>query len=725
MAQVQRNLSVSAVIPPNASDYQFNFASDGQTTVHQRIYLSYTITYGVRAGLEVDSPITIVAHFNDDLAPDGSHVTEYITGSATNAYGGVPPVVDLINRTITWTIPHLPEGIVDQTLNFQLKTTENYSGTTPVDFTTKADMSNQFVTMPEKSVNQTYLFEPAHTILTPTPSPVLTATPGPQVTPYQLRIINVSINTISPQSATIGVSTNLAAKSYLRYGTTPQNLNAVTAPSAYGLYETIDLTNLHPATRYYFQVVSADEQGKLSFSEIYTFTTATEPLQTVPSKNAISLTSNDVVLASELLNDTENGNALALITTDTNYQLIYTYATKPLLRSSEVVLRSTSGEEQVVHMHPQTSLIYKASLRTNGPGRFTVLIRKTDANGNIHEQKIAQLKVMRPLTVIDKNSHTLIGDARVLLAVYNPAQGTFESVAAASFPGVKKNPDFTNALGELPLLLPAGRYQITVSALGYRPQTVNFTLGGENRQEFPTVFLQSDPFNLAAIGLFLRDWLNDLLQEIMQILPAISHSSRLFALVATGVTAGFVLLSYLLFTIRTQMKLHHLFPFFFFFIAVARKKHKEAYLSGIVQTPDKQALAGARIDIIDPKAKTVLTHVVTNAAGTFHIRNAFLPQTVLFLITKDGSAPLEVGVDTIAKESLRFVLQQHGEQKPLIIQEIHHLAGSLFEISLVFSLIFELFFFVTFGPIITLPFLAITLLNILLWLFYLEEHTRI
>ena len=173
---VQRNLSVTAQINPGVQDFQFSFATDGKTQVPQDEELSYEITFGANSSAVQSSTNTIVAHYSGERAPDGSRVVDYVIGSATNGYGGVQPVVDLQTRTITWTIPDLPPGTTDQKLRFNLRTNSSYSGETRVSFITRVTMSNEFATMPEHSVVQSYQFDPAR--ITPAPTrPAATSAP--------------------------------------------------------------------------------------------------------------------------------------------------------------------------------------------------------------------------------------------------------------------------------------------------------------------------------------------------------------------------------------------------------------------------------------------------------------------------------------------------------------------------------------------------------------------
>lgn len=96
--------------------------------------------------------------------------------------------------------------------------------------------------------------------LTPLPKPVIT---------------NISVSNITTDSATISWTTNQPASTLFEYGTTTDYGNSYTDPSMTMAYE-ITLTNLNPATIYYFRVTVTNNDG-VSSSETGQFKTVTPP----------------------------------------------------------------------------------------------------------------------------------------------------------------------------------------------------------------------------------------------------------------------------------------------------------------------------------------------------------------------------------------------------------------------------------------------------------------
>jgi len=96
--------------------------------------------------------------------------------------------------------------------------------------------------------------------LTPLPKPVIT---------------NITVSNITTDSAKISWTTNQPASTLFEYGTTTDYGSSYTDPSMTMAYE-ITLTNLNPATTYYFKVTVTNNDG-VSSSETGQFTTVTPP----------------------------------------------------------------------------------------------------------------------------------------------------------------------------------------------------------------------------------------------------------------------------------------------------------------------------------------------------------------------------------------------------------------------------------------------------------------
>src|SRR5579859_3672093 len=149
-ADITQNIAVSATINPHASDFQFAISAtpNALTSVNQFQNIIYTITYG--SHLSYATPITIVGSWDKGTIQGQSSpsvdIANYVIGSATNAYNNTIPVIDTVNKTITWTITSFPANTTSQTVGFTLQTNADYASSQTVTFPAIAHLSVTGVT---------------------------------------------------------------------------------------------------------------------------------------------------------------------------------------------------------------------------------------------------------------------------------------------------------------------------------------------------------------------------------------------------------------------------------------------------------------------------------------------------------------------------------------------------------------------------------------------------
>src|SRR6266567_6146139 len=97
--------AASATIPPHSTNFQFSLSTPNGSAIQHDTQQLYKITYGAYKSAGLSTAETITADWSDALDPEGGQLFTYIDGSASNAYSGAQPVIDLINHTITWMIP--------------------------------------------------------------------------------------------------------------------------------------------------------------------------------------------------------------------------------------------------------------------------------------------------------------------------------------------------------------------------------------------------------------------------------------------------------------------------------------------------------------------------------------------------------------------------------------------------------------------------------------------
>lgn len=731
-SQTQYDIAVTATVPPQQTDFQFDFSSsDGQSTVNQNTTLSYKITYGAKSTAGVNTNTTIVADFSNDLSPDNSHVLDYVIGSATSAYGGASPVVDLNNRTITWTIPNLPSGTINQTVTFQLKTNTNYTGSSNVTFTTRATMRNQYQTLPDKTITQTYKFNPAidnppSTVnIPPSKGPLPTSTPIPQ--PNNLKITDISLTDISDHSAAVSVSTSLPARLTLKYGTDPINLSQKVKTDTYLFTSTLNLESLLPGTIYYFRITAVDKNSKTAASDIFTFRTAKKSRQLILKNAAASIITNGTTIFSRIIGNNFTPG-FVILTDNTDYEFNYSPPDNISLNSLDLLVKEKnqglSQTSLTVNAFQKKPQFFTAYSRTHSPNSYEVFVKEQDSDGNLVQVKIADLKVIPRLSVLQEDTNQPIGDARVFIYYLNEKTGKYLPLTAQMH-GNNKNPQFTNKIGEINLLLPEGKYKAETSSFWYKSISTEFILGPKNGEEFPVVHLKRDPYNILSLVYNLKNLLIDSYENLLTATHSLSVSIRLFNTMA-GLTLLFSGISILFFLLKTHIKFRHLPVFFMFHLHMLASLHKPKYLYGIVTDVAQKPITKALVELIDTDTNNILTHTITNKSGRFQVKNTYSKKSYKILVQKDGFSPIGFTLnDTdLLSNGLNITLKVGDSKSQQIfgIKLIEHVGGSLFESALLISIILEIVFLSLFGFMKTLPFFVLSLCSIMLWIFYLKEH---
>jgi len=712
------NIAIHAIVPPHTLDFQFAITADSGEMVHQDQTITYEITYGASSSAEITTSNTIVVRYSDTKDPNNAFIVDYVIGSASKAYGDVQPVVDLKNRTITWDLITVPQGTVDQKVTFQLKTNASYSGKTDVPFITKASMSNEYTTLPEQIVYHKYIFNPSLLPPTPTSKPGPTPTTAPQPVIIPLRITDISLTALSPNSATIGVSTSKATKTIIHYGTAQNALNQTAQNASYAFYNTVDLSGLKPNTVYYFQATSTAFNGRYFRSDIYTFTTPSQSARPdqLNGQAIVTISSDNTVLLSKLLNSNSDSSGLVLLPSGKTYLLAYNFVSAPHNATLELIIRNDLGIERKVELLARNAATFIAQIKANLQGKFDMYIVQTDEKGNVMSRKISSMRIVSPLKVIDKSSAEPLGDARILLSYYNSETNRYEPLDQSLS---IKNPEYTNIHGEVMYSLPLGTYKAEVSAASHKSRTIVFTLGPKDDQDYPTIDLEPDVLNVAYFMFYIKDRFIDTYTTTLTAMETISESIRVYNALAFGGLGSMSVISLLLFRIRTNLYWKDLLPFFIFHIAVLRNKHKSDYLMGNVLDENGKPIADARIEVLLLKSPQVVAHTTTDRQGRFQLRNLFKEAYVTLVIAKDGYPIVEMIAGTDTQKPLLMHLRKKMPAsigaKSSLCKEF---TGGFFEVILIGSLLAELLFLNSFGLAKTLPFIVISFFNLFLWIFY-------
>ncbi|HSW97011.1 MAG TPA: hypothetical protein VLF89_04250, partial [Candidatus Saccharimonadales bacterium] len=660
--------------------------------------------------------------------------------SATNGYNNTVPVVDLINKKITWTIPALPAGVTDQIVMFQLATNHNYTGSNQLPFSIIASMTDQA----PQTLAQNYQYHVSVPTTTITPVPSITQaifSPTPSPSPA-ITFSNLSLSTITADTLSLAIDTNIPANIKVLYGTTLGNLSQTLSSLSFAKNQTITLTNLLSQTTYYVKIIATNQHGAAITSDMYTFTTA-QP--TAPSKinhSSVIFFSSDIAMYTPNQNLTDNQQAkpIIIIPQGTSYNFRFQLNNNQLVTKVLVIVRNNSvlGITNTDTTEPNTQItqlietnpgLFEGRLKTpTENGNYVTFVRIYDSKGNITEEPIASLHVSPGITITEARTGKPIEGAQIFLYYKNFRTKQFEILPPQLFP--IKNPDYSDISGRLSTPLPLGTYKIVVTAIGYEQKDVTFTLGALKEEAYPTIQLTKSPFNILSTIKYYWVIILDTVHITKLYIQNISNSYRFFELNALLTTALLVFLTLLSFTARLHIPLLSL-PDYFTHIGKIRRVKKQQ--SGIVKGRiyDKESgdnLPGSIVFLIDENKKSVIGSTTADKNGDFAFT---ITPTVnySFEVMKEMYEPVifhesEIQAVGLGGYLLGITKKQYApsvRQRLFIFMQ--KLADVCFDTLLILSCMFELSLGYALGFEKTIFFLAISIINIILWLIHLS-HLR-
>lgn len=508
-------IQVTATIPPAASSYSTSIAASPTTTVQQDQEITYTITYGSTYVSAYN--LTLQASWSqgtiDGAVTPTVDVAEYVLGSAGTGYGGATPVIDTINRTITWNITAFPAQ-EEETVSFKLNTTSNYTGENTVTFDVSSQITAPVTTGVDIVVSTyQYVVPPAPTP-TPTPSTstggsgtststsqsTTTATPTAAPITTTPQIQSVQLVSIGASSAQIQIITVGEARLKLQYGTSISQLNKAVTLLEKGRVHTFVLTDLQPNARYYFQVLNAENNAQL-LTDVFTFLTAvsTERMPEIVPTSLVVTQRGSFLYNGGISSSDMKGLPLTVIAGNV-IDLYLTIPNSEALQSAEVFIREWrilgAMTERTEELQSTSSLLTKTTFGTSVGkvrvpekiGEYEVVARLKDIYGNYKEVPIVKLHVISKLIITSESSGEPIEHAKLLLSLYNSNTRLYEVISAATTS--IKNPTYSDAEGVVFLNLAPGKYRAEVSSVGFKPQNVEFEITVDGAYQLPSIILK-------------------------------------------------------------------------------------------------------------------------------------------------------------------------------------------------------------------------------------------
>ncbi len=732
-------ISVTATVPANPTDFQAKLElinPSNNSYITEGTMLTYKLSYG--SSLSQPADITVEAQWNPGTIQGSSTPTEnlldYVSGSATNGYGGAIPVVDIANNKIDWQITAFPGGLSDQPVVFKLAINNNSGAILPVTFTVDGRVLGPGTQTPDSTITSTYqksrYITPTPTIPCtpsncPTATPAPTGTPTPTLPPTPKPVIKtVDIRSISTTDSTVYVTTQSPSTIRIDIGTDFKTLRSLGFSKTPSTQHLINLKGLSPNTRYYFRIIATDREATTT-SDFYLLTTASTSSPFVLAPQTLIITSGDVVLA----DSSQSSGSAIILPQQTSFSFKFGFKNYQNIKSVVALTRNSNvlGISTVEAASPTTGSVpvteiapgqYVGKLMPKIVGNYSLILRVSDFNGNLSEEKIAFLRSVPPLQIIEKGTKSGIENAKVTIWIYNQRRRLYELPSFTVSP--IRNPAFTDSDGYISTVLPPGKYRAEVVAIGYDSNTTEFTVGSKEAN-YPIVELKKQPFNVGNYTNYYLSSAKDALSIFQNYIDTVKSSGRFLELLTLGVIVLFIFLGLLQISRVYGVSLVFLPAFaLYHLVSLVHKPKYDYFIQGKVVDIVSQntPIEGVLLHFAKSNGK-VFAHTRTNTNGEFAVPVSHASNVKIIVSKKRYQTYSKV----IAKEELanKLIITITRSSKPekfgfdTIAWYFESIAESLFESFLVLTIILEIVFAQQFGVVKVLPCLVVSLLNFFLW----------
>lgn len=724
-------ISIEGTVPANSNDFEAEIALTDPSgdTFAQDTTLTYTITYG--SNLASNSNIEVQAEWSlGTISGSGTptiEILDYVVGSASNGYNSTPPVIDTVGRTITWTINSFPASTTGETVSFQLKTNDSYTGSETVSFDVSGRVLGPGTQTPDSTVTKDYQYSETITP-TPTPGPTSastdtgpTGTPTPTSSPAPsspLVFENVEVRQISPNSAQIFVLLNKNADITINYGTSLNNLTGSTTLNLNSNYYLINLGNLNPNTQYFF-TITALSSGESLTSDIFTFTTSESGSIVKPIYRTFMVISKNTLIYSQSLADENKLAPFVIIPTNKAFTFSIALENSSQIKSVQAFLRNKFVllvKDELLNVNLiQTSSGEYTGLLGSGfkEGIYELYLRISDKSGNIFEEKAGEFRIVKPLTVLEKKTNRPVEGATVKIFTFNESSRLYEELNQTN--SSLTTPLKTHYDGTLDIVLPQGKYRAEVSSFLYKKQQVEFVLGSETGETYPTVYLEKAPFSLILLASYLFETGKDFYKNLSSVINGYSRSVRLFELISFLIIAFFTLTAFISLLFRTRHTPQSIYHYVKH-IVTPNKLKSDMPLKGVIKDHTGKPLPEVVVTFL--KKGDVISQTTTNINGVFYTRDknfediqaskkGFQEKAFPFNHQMDEKTPI-------------FILEKNSGHLKTSAETFTAMIkislGLLFEALFFLLFLLELLFIPTLGILKVAPFLMISMFMLIVFI---------
>ncbi len=746
----QNLVNVSARVRPTNNSYDLTITNTNP--LGQEIYQDTVIDIEVTYESNTAQPYDVVLQSGWDLGRiDGNdtpsvEVVNYFPDSASNAFGNAAPVIDPINKAISWHIGNFSAADGVQTVTYQLKTTSLYRGDKKVFFNPYTR-----VLVDSAPVGTDVIRALAYIYRDPYREPGSDLTPPSQIAaPKEVNptkqnqsgepsiLQNVEINNLGFSGASINAITSKNAKVTLEYGLGAKKLDKKLISLEENKEHTFVLEPLTPETVYFFRLLFEAENGRKSTSDLYTFKTSKVSEMPKIDPDSVILTSGNNILLNSA--DIKQGTTV-VIPTNTAYQINFGVQNpnSPLkdvqieTKNTQVLGLSTEEKNlanlssQKTRMVPLSPGRYTGILKSDTtPGEYSLSSNITDFSGNVATSKLITLRVVTPFAILEKGSSKPVERASVKLQIYNSNLKVYEPLTSQNLPF--SNIVFSDINGRIFVALNHGKYRAQIKAPGYHTREIEFEIDPQTTLNYPIFYLEREPFNMISMIGYYKDIILDSLQTTYLDIKSLAASSWIFNLGGFLTLFLLALITYLSFFHKTHFRMRHLW--FELRRIILRKDNDgpicETIRGFVSDKHTKKPIAPAEIIVIDSSSERVVYKTKTNKDGIFIVDGKDLKGDLDYklLIIKEGFIPFESSLETKSGfNSCKLMSYEPLTEKVKydFTEILEGLFNLSFEMLLVLSLILELIFSAVFGLYKVLPFLLITFINIVMWAVYLHQ----
>lgn len=503
-------VTLTASVLPKMSDTELKLDTNVPTDsiLHEGDVV--TVTLAFRSNLSYPSSYLLTSYWNQGKIEINQENTidvfEYIDNSASTA-GAVLPIVDTVNRSIQWYIPSLASTPNMQTVTYSLRVKQNLLSAKKLISTISAQsrISSTYSSILQKDQtiqklttypsSQQILISPTTMPSTP-PSPPSNSRSKNTILSSPLSIQSVSFPLITSTSVEARIVLSGDSPVTVSYGTRMDALSQSVISQQILNKHTLTLNNLTPSTLYYLQIATQNEQQKIK-SSIYLFSTA-DASSRILSLNDLQVNWYDIPLNTishdRIVVSVEQPIGITVKIEDAQSikDLTVSLVNEDVLGINSLTPSAAEGEVKLVEIF--SGIDAAKLLSPDTPGLYHLQLTKTQFDGSrLVQQYPLKIYVSRPIQVLDARAQTPIENALITLTKYEESTHMYMPVNLALALVRTTNQD-----GELPVVLPSGRYRVHVQAAGYYDKEVDFELGITD-SAYPTIRLKRNPSLFATI----------------------------------------------------------------------------------------------------------------------------------------------------------------------------------------------------------------------------------